>query len=831
MAIHRKRNQPGRRAAHPHVHALFDNDDDNDGPYSQNASTNALRFALHKAARSHSQHVANESISSIDMREIMQQNDWDDADDDPTATHTLPDLIAPPGGRPSTSSTASPLPSSTPSSPLLALTAPASIPMRMRQISIADPIDPEGILGRSSVDVEVGRERVSKQNPASDPQFAFSTRTPTSAGSGDAATPTSASTITPAPDSVSHPMSTPTVTSDDVSPSNSISPHPSNSTPSTTPPPVDPQSLHLRMRAVRSRSESHKQALHARSTSPNRARATTVPSVIPVPPVPSMPDPSKKEEEGRASPDIDAILARTPRPVLRRKSQAQLGKSSRSQSRTRARVVSGTSSGDTQAGVLSRSSAGWGVTNRSGDEDLDYIVSGLWRKSGTGGGASDDEDYGVPIQNGQNQWDDNEEGIRKLERELDGEGSDSDSSIDLHTLSRMPLASDATTRLAFAQLEAFASSQSRAGTPQDGRPGSGLSMSSVGGASLMTKSGIFKDNRDTPQRRTRHRDGKLLRGGIGLTTGLGWSDSEDEDAPSPLTRRLSALSLSRRSSASSVVTTPRAHPLSRSFSSGILSEEFDNSAFQMGGTGKSRSPLPPTSWKKSGGAIRESTGSNGSSNGVDSLTATRTPKAKMKMQRPGVDVHNVGNKSASSLSIPLPVTPSDDSQKRVPIDKDKSLPPLPVSVLKKYPSNLSLRSRTVSAGSNVSGIPTTSSGLPTPSGLPTSSTSSAPIVRPLRLPRQTSRSTTRGDRPAVPVPSVGSGLSAPQSAPTTPTLSSSIAKPKPRTGTGMVYRTSSGPASRMRTPMSLSASLSASTGSLPPRTLRPTTPSTRGVAF
>jgi hypothetical protein len=39
-----------------------------------------------------------------------------------------------------------------------------------------------------------------------------------------------------------------------------------------------------------------------------------------------------------------------------------------------------------------------------------------------------------------------------------------------------------------------------------------------------TKSGVFKDERDTIRRRVRHRDGRLLRGGIGLTTGLGWSD-------------------------------------------------------------------------------------------------------------------------------------------------------------------------------------------------------------------------------------------------------------------------------------------------------------------
>jgi len=83
---------------------------------------------------------------------------------------------------------------------------------------------------------------------------------------------------------------------------------------------------------------------------------------------------------------------------------------------------------------------------------------------------------------------------------------------------------------------------SRAGTPMDGRPGSMLSVVSNGThsfflslqsyanffisylASVMTKSGVAKDERDTPMRRVRHRDGKLLRGGIGLTTGLGWSD-------------------------------------------------------------------------------------------------------------------------------------------------------------------------------------------------------------------------------------------------------------------------------------------------------------------
>ena len=75
-------------------------------------------------------------------------------------------------------------------------------------------------------------------------------------------------------------------------------------------------------------------------------------------------------------------------------------------------------------------------------------------------------------------------------------------------------------------------SASRSGTPHapygvDGRPGSILSLASnasMTNASIMTKSGIIKDERDTPTRRVRHRDGRLLAGGIGLTTGLGWSD-------------------------------------------------------------------------------------------------------------------------------------------------------------------------------------------------------------------------------------------------------------------------------------------------------------------
>jgi hypothetical protein len=95
----------------------------------------------------------------------------------------------------------------------------------------------------------------------------------------------------------------------------------------------------------------------------------------------------------------------------------------------------------------------------------------------------------------------------------------------------------------------FASTRSSSALSDDLRPLSSASeLSLASTATATTKSGVPKDARDTTRRRVRHRDGRLLRGGIGLTTGLGWSDSEDEDAPSPLTRQLSAAQLARRDS-------------------------------------------------------------------------------------------------------------------------------------------------------------------------------------------------------------------------------------------------------------------------------------------
>ncbi|KAI9569347.1 hypothetical protein HD554DRAFT_609299 [Boletus coccyginus] len=175
------------------------------------------------------------------------------------------------------------------------------------------------------------------------------------------------------------------------------------------------------------------------------------------------------------------------------------------------------------------------------------------------------------------------------------QGNDSDSSLDLHTplpqlMLRHGMLSPNSKLLPHPEVDptrlSIMSSLS-----------SSSYVSNLSNLSLMsttsTSSKHRKDARDTPQRRVRHRDGKLLKGGIGLTTGLGWSDSEDEDAPSPLTRRVSSLVLTRRASSSSVASYRSSHsqpnstqPLSRSISHSILREvdeyEHEHDADEFG---------------------------------------------------------------------------------------------------------------------------------------------------------------------------------------------------------------------------------------------------------
>ncbi|KAF8875436.1 hypothetical protein BD779DRAFT_212315 [Infundibulicybe gibba] len=615
--------------------------------------------------------------------------------------------------------------------------------------------------------------------------------------------------------------------------------------------PIDPQTLHLQFRAARSRSRSHRQLLHARSTSPSIA-----PPLPPAPPAPPLP------VHRPVSPDISTIISATPRP--RRTSSSFFSNASGELTRSKSPRPRVNSAARPSVALPSELPYTTPHDDVPWEEEDSYI-----------------EDYGVQIPSqfatDHNPLDKHTEAI--LERELEGNGSDSDSSLDLHT----PLPHLMLRHGLLSPHSKLLPHSARAETPLDTRPGSIISIAST------TKSGVLKDERDTPNRRHRHRDGKLLRGGIGLTTGLGWSDSEDEDAPSPLTRRLSTLNLSRRSSASSV------HPLSRSYSSGtpLRDEDFAHFSFQSKTSSRtpSRTSHPPTAWPKRSQNSRTSTSSAGSGFSLEvsipeqSVLGSTTRASRSRMARSVSESENLTSRqhhaedmvrtpsTSSSISMSLPVTPQDDSRKPTGlsdgdkslyqedsrrliglVDKDKSLPPLPPSLTRKYPSALSIiapsgpnraipRMRTVSSSADAA--------RPRSPQSPALQSNIINTPRPLQLPRQQLRAPSQcGDRPAVPVPTI-SGLRTPTGLPTsrsTPRLSAPspvpprspasplprsastgaavLQKPKPRTGTGMVYRTSSH-GSRIKLPSTIGAGVSS--GMTTPSTRTPTTP--RAIAL
>ncbi|KAF5377801.1 hypothetical protein D9757_008097 [Collybiopsis confluens] len=234
-------------------------------------------------------------------------------------------------------------------------------------------------------------------------------------------------------------------------------------------------------------------------------------------------------------------------------------------------------------------------------------------------------------------------------------------------------------------------------------------------ASTQTKSGLFKDTRDTNSRRQRHKDGRLLKGGIGLTTGLGWSDSEDEGAPSALTRRISSLNLTKQPSSASLnggrarsksygnlrtsasmssVSRPSTRasstrastfssgsgPLSRSYSSRALNMDLDE-VDEIGEFGEinttqsqGKTTIPPSSWL---GTNRAST-THSTSNLIVKTSGTsfkggdRTPNRitrsisetsmRSSVSEAAVradDYTLTPSSTSSSLSIPFPATPRD----------------------------------------------------------------------------------------------------------------------------------------------------------------------------
>ncbi|KAF7356695.1 Ribosomal protein 60S [Mycena venus] len=386
---------------------------------------------------------------------------------------------------------------------------------------------------------------------------------------------------------------------------------------------------------------------------------------------------------------------------------------------------------------------------------------------------------------------------------------------------------------------------------------------------------VPRDTRDTPKRRVRHRDGKLLRGGIGLTTGLGWSDSEDEDAPSALTRRISSLnlhqsasqlglsrasslSLSARASTFSSSSRARASTLASSTRTSTFSSSSASRSTSRAGASRrtqseheheatdtdmsvdefgtyhqpipsaSRGKAPPTSWaRRSDPTSRLSRAQSHAALGR--MASIRTEDSSHSVRT--TTSAETARSASSTSSLPLMRTRS-----RVLRDDAKPLPRTPS--LKRNPSTANttapgtprslIRPRATTGIGAPSGLPQPHSRVPlsmqsTPQpGLPSTSSTDvapplpapgpAPALRPLRLqPRQP---VLGGDRAPVPVPAVLHGMSP---SGTASSLSSSVSS-----APGLSASTSASSVDSVPSPSLLTPSSSAqfATGALSPYGVR-----------
>ena len=303
------------------------------------------------------------------------------------------------------------------------------------------------------------------------------------------------------------------------------------------------------------------------------------------------------------------------------------------------------------------------------------------------------------------------------------------------------------------------------------------------------KTGLFKDDRDTIKRRTRHRDGRLLRGGIGLTTGLGWSDryanalydllspgcsqlraySEDEDSPSPLTRRLSSMALSRTSSFAS------------------LRSQY--------ATGSSHSRMQTTT--SADGTLQRQSSLRSSAFSATSSASMRLPSTREDddMEAPPLppkDPHTTWSLPVRRSQSSLPSTPGPRTLKNKP--SLKSIPSASeFGVMDRPPITQSVSSgpRPLKLTSSASMLRSSSLGTSPGSRLVNGNSMSNPVSRPA----QTSSSRNRTNSvpsSTIPTPSplLKNSKSLPKPVPLPSSPLQDQSRPRSRIGTGMMYKKS-----------------------------------------
>ncbi|KAG5222559.1 60s acidic ribosomal protein [Salix suchowensis] len=567
----------------------------------------------------------------------------------------------------------------------------------------------------------------------------------------------------------------------------------------------------------------------------------------------------RREEEGgrSSSPEIGEILASTPRPA-RSKSRPRVGQSGGSKSAPGSRRGSAANSASISRSTSVASAASMPKSlsrsaSRSTTSTASVLSASTSRTSrSTGGGVLDFEADEFGFIGGVGAY---------MSDGEDEDGAGSDSSLDLHTplphlMVKHGMLSP-NSKLLPAGMSTFVTSFGDAGgstthLSTTNSPANASTSKGKGGKGA--GNGLLKDERDTVKRRTRHRDGSLLRGGIGLTTGLGWSDRRG----CPVAAYTSALDVkyveeslcrvyeihgsmgSMRSvgsigmgrvhsmgSMGSIGKGGKRHPLSRSYSSpndGILLER-DEHEHGGGNAGYDEFGYPTEgkSYNEYGNEGEYGQDwDDGDLNGDTEVFRASIIRAGATRTGSGSGTVNGSKVGAMRMSSSL----SGKGKGGLGfVNRDKGLPPLPP--LSRQASSASIKSTTTP--------------VPTNHTHATASVGGNRIPRPLQLPRHSSMRSGNGnggvgggDRSPVPVPSVPSsspavlasysrsfgsgvsvasghngtstgnvGLSASMSM-SSVTLStpasgeSAIGKPKPRTGTGMVYRSSV--TSRMRVP-------------------------------